>query len=57
VQLSLGGVFGLSASGIEGLELNILSLNFGLGPSGLKLPLIGRIGSPSFPSAVEPTTP
>jgi hypothetical protein len=57
VQLSLGGVFGLSASGIEGLELNILSLNFGLGPSGLKLPLIGRIGSPSFPPAVESTTP
>jgi len=57
VQLSLGGVFGLSASGIEGLELNILSLNFGLGPSGLKLPLIGRIGSPSFPSAAEPATP
>jgi len=58
VQMSLGGVFGLSASGIEGLELNILSLNFGIGPSGLKLPLIGRIGSPSFPAAVaEPATP
>ena len=58
VPLSLGGVFGVSASGIEGLELNILSLNFGLGPSGLKLPLIGRIGSPSFPAAVaEPATP
>ena len=58
VQFSLGGVFGVSASGIEGLELNILSLNFGLGPSGLKLPLIGRIGSPSFPAAVaEPATP
>ena len=58
VQMSLGGVFGLSASGIEGLELNILSLNFGIGPSGLKLPLIGRIGSPTFPAAVaEPATP
>ena len=58
VQLSLGGVLGLSASGIEGLELNILSLNFGVGPSGLKLPLIGRIGGPSFPAAVaEPATP
>lgn len=57
VQLSLGGVFGLSASGIEGLELNFLSLNFGISGSGLKLPLIGRIGSPSFPPAVEPTTP
>jgi hypothetical protein len=48
VQLSLGGVFGVSASGVEGLELNLLSLNFGIGPSGLKLPMIGRIGSPSF---------
>lgn len=58
VQVSLGGVLGLSASGIEGLELNILSFNFGIGPSGLKLPLIGRIGSPSFPAAVaEPATP
>jgi hypothetical protein len=58
VQLSLGGVLGVSASGIEGLEFNILSLNFGFGPSGLKLPLIGRIGSPSFPAAVaEPATP
>jgi len=58
VQVSLGGVLGLSASGIEGLELNILSLNFGVGPSGLKLPLIGRIGSPSFPTVVaQPATP
>ena len=58
VQVSLGGLLGLSASGVEGLELNILSLNFGIGPSGLKLPLIGRIGSPSFPSATaQPATP
>ena len=58
VQMSLGGVFGLSASGVEGLEINILSLNFGVSGSGIKLPLIGRIGGPSFPSAVaEPATP
>jgi hypothetical protein len=58
VQVSLGGVLGLSASGVEGLELNILSLNFGISGSGIKLPLIGRIGSLSFPSAVaEPATP
>lgn len=56
VQLSLGGVLGVSASGVEGLELNILSLNFGISGSGIKLPLIGRIGGPSFP-AVEPATP
>ncbi|OAI51090.1 hypothetical protein AYO46_01925 [Betaproteobacteria bacterium SCGC AG-212-J23] len=58
VQFSLGGVFGLSASGVEGLELNILSLNFGVSSSGIKLPLIGRIGSLSFPTAVaQPATP
>ena len=52
VQFSLGGLLGLSASGVEGLELNILSLNFGVSGSGIKLPLVGRIGSPSFPSAL-----
>jgi hypothetical protein len=43
-QFSLGGVLGIAASGVEGLELNILGLNVGLSTSGLKLPLIGRIG-------------
>jgi hypothetical protein len=43
-QFSLAGVFGISASGVEGLELNILGLNVGLSTSGLKLPLIGRLG-------------
>ena len=58
VQFSLGGLFGLAASGVEGIELNILSLNFGISGSGLKLPLISRIGAPSFSSAVaEPATP
>jgi hypothetical protein len=44
VQLSLGGLFGIAASGVEGLELNLLGLNFGVGPSGVKLPIVGRIG-------------
>jgi hypothetical protein len=51
-QFSLGGLLGLSASKIDGVELNILSLNFGIGRSGVKLPLIGRIGAPRFPAAV-----
>ncbi len=51
-QFSLGGVLGLTASKVDGVELNILSLNFGVGPSGLKLPLIGRIGTPHFGAAV-----
>ena len=52
MQVSLGGVLGLSVSGIEGLELNILSLNFGIGPSGIKLPLVGRIG-PAYKAAAQ----
>ena len=43
-QFSLAGLLGFSASGVEGLELNILGLNVGVSTSGLKLPLIGRLG-------------
>jgi hypothetical protein len=43
-QFSVAGLFGLAASGVEGVELNLLGLNFGVGPSGLKLPFVGRIG-------------
>jgi hypothetical protein len=42
-QLSLRGLLGIAASSVEGLELNLLGLNFGLGPNGLKLPLIGTL--------------
>ena len=51
-QFSLAGLLGFSASGVEGLELNLLSLNFGVGPGGLKLPLVGRIGSPRIDTAL-----
>ena len=46
IQLSLAGVLGLTASGVEGLELNLLGLTFGINPfdPSLKLPLLGRIG-------------
>jgi hypothetical protein len=44
-QFSLAGLLGFAASGVEGLEINLLGLNFGVGPNGLKLPLVGRIGS------------
>ena len=43
-QFTLGGIFALTAGSVEGLELNVLGLSFGLGPSGLKLPIVGRIG-------------
>jgi len=47
VQFSLFGLLGVTASGIEGLELNLLGLSFGVDPfvPALKLPLVGRIGS------------
>jgi len=54
-QVSLGGLLGVAASGVEGLELNVLGLNIGLGPGGLKLPFIGRIGPAIVPTvAAEP---
>jgi hypothetical protein len=46
VQFSLFGLAGLTASGVEGLELNVLGLTFGINPfsPAIKLPLVGRIG-------------
>jgi hypothetical protein len=44
LQVSLAGLLGFTASAVEGLELNLLGLSFGVGPSGIKLPFIGRIG-------------
>jgi len=45
-QFSLFGLAGLTASGVEGLEVNLLGLTFGVNPfdPALKLPLLGRIG-------------
>jgi hypothetical protein len=56
-QFSLRGLLGVAASGVDGLELNILSLNFGVSPSGIKLPLVGRIGAPRIQSAVTDREP
>ena len=44
MQLSLGGVLGIAMSAVDGVELNLLGLNFGVSPNGLKLPLVGRLG-------------
>jgi hypothetical protein len=56
-QFSLRGLLGVAASGIDGVELNILGLNFGAGPSGLKLPMVGRIGMPRIPAAIATEQP
>jgi hypothetical protein len=50
-QVSLAGLLGVAASGVEGLEVNVLGLNVGIGPNGLKLPLVGRIGPAIVPAA------
>ena len=46
VQLSLLGLLGLSVGLEDGIEANILGLNFGLdlNPPGLRLPFAGRLG-------------
>jgi hypothetical protein len=45
-QVSLFGLLGVAAGVEEGLELNVLALNFGLDPKSLsiKLPIAGRLG-------------
>src|SRR3954469_11286928 len=46
-QVSFGGLLGVTASSVEGFEVNLLGLSFGLGQSGLKLPFVGHIGGRS----------
>jgi hypothetical protein len=43
-QVSLRGLLGFSVSSVDGVELNILGLNFGVSPHGIKLPIVGLIG-------------
>ncbi len=50
-QVSLAGLLGVAAGPVEGFELNLLGLNFGVSGSGVKLPLVGRVGLPHFPEA------
>jgi hypothetical protein len=51
-QFSMRGLLGVAASSVDGVELNILGLNFGVGPSGVKLPMVGRIGAPRIQGAI-----
>ncbi len=45
-QFSLFGLLGVTASAVEGLEVNLLGLSFGLNPfdPSIKLPIVGRVG-------------
>jgi len=47
-QFTLGGVFSVVASPVDGFELNLLGLNFGVSGTGVKLPMVGRVGLPHF---------
>ena len=53
-QANLLGLLGLSAGIEEGLEVNVLGLNFGVDPKSLsiKLPIVGRIGPHTPPKPV-----
>lgn len=58
-QFSIGGVLALTASGVEGLELNVLGLTFGINPfdPALKFPMLGRIGPARTNGAAVQRTP
>lgn len=47
LQVSLFGLLGVLASPVEGFEVNVLGLSFGIDPvfPALKLPLVGRLGA------------
>jgi hypothetical protein len=49
-QFSLAGLLGFTASRVEGVEINLLGLTFGIDPfrPALKLPLVGRVGVPGL---------
>ena len=56
VQISLFGLLGVLAGAEEGLELNVLSLSFGIDVKrpALKLPIIGRLGWSQRPASGAP---
>jgi len=47
-QVTLAGLLGFAAGPVDGFELNVLGLNFGVNHSGIKLPLVGRLALPHF---------
>lgn len=54
VQVSLLGLLGVAMGWQEGLEFNVLALNFGLdlNPPALRLPLLGRLGLADISTSV-----
>jgi len=47
-QISFAGLLGITVSSVEGLEINVLGLSFGVDPwpLAINLPVAGRIGTP-----------
>jgi len=58
VQLSLLGLLGVAVGWQEGLEFNVLALNFGLdfNPPALRLPFLGRLGFKDISNATDART-
>ena len=56
-QLSVAGLLGLTMSGVEGVEINLLGLSFGVNPfdPALKLPLAGRLGPARYEADAQRT--
>jgi hypothetical protein len=52
-QFTLAGLFGIAAGPVDGFELNLLGMNFGVSGSGVKLPMVGRVGIPHFFGAAK----
>jgi hypothetical protein len=57
-QMSVFGLLGIALGREEGIELNLLGLNFGvdLFRPALKLPIVGRIGFPEYSRPQELST-
>jgi uncharacterized protein DUF3750 len=58
-QFSVAGLLAVTASGVEGLEVSVLGLTFGIDPfsPAIKLPLVGRIGAARFSSSSYSSLP
>lgn len=58
-QFSLAGLLGFTASAVEGLEVNLLGLTFGVDPfrPAIKLPIVGRLGVPAPQPEHSPSVP
>lgn len=58
-QISILGLLGLSVGLEEGVEMNILGLNFGLdfNSPGLRLPFVGRVGADDTTVSGKPAPP